>query len=218
MDITVKSSDGAIMNMEYIQLFQAYALGDKLLAPKFQNTVINAIFEKANTPRANGERYLPRLSVIQIAYNITLEGSLLRQFLADEWAEDSEAHWFRTQKTQDLPHAFLADLVDKLLGLRQDSNQPRKASKYHLPVTPQWGSSGESISSRFPVLNLIFERCLDVGDLFLSFALTARMIFHFLVFLDLHHFMRITSGYLCASRYTPKLRNASKTLNLFIWR
>lgn len=134
LEITAKSVDDAIMDMEYIKLCHAYALGDKLLAPNFQNTVMNAIVEGTNILRADGQYYSPSKSVIRSAYDITLKGSLLRHFLVDEWSECPEAKWFGPQETENLPHAFLEDLVEKLIHLRNDNPQAREAPKYHLPV------------------------------------------------------------------------------------
>lgn len=97
---------------EFLHLVQAYTFGDMIQAKSFQNSIIDAIFEKRRAGREGlgwFER-IPDHDCVNTVYQNTCPGSPLRRLLVDLWIEVIGQERFNGP----LPGAFLKDMIKKL--------------------------------------------------------------------------------------------------------
>ncbi|KAJ5266902.1 hypothetical protein N7478_009710 [Penicillium angulare] len=68
-------------------LVKAYIMGDKIFDRRFQNAVIDRIYNTGITPEADGMLYIPDSDSIALTYKETAPDSLLWLLLVDLWTE-----------------------------------------------------------------------------------------------------------------------------------
>lgn len=98
---------------KFFSLIDLYVLGDRLGAPAFQNSSMDAICRHCECP--NGESWwtAPDLTVIKYAYENTSHESPLRQFFVDAYAYGilpSLGSWFSHDEVEFYPERFIVQL------------------------------------------------------------------------------------------------------------
>ncbi|KAH7184112.1 hypothetical protein BKA60DRAFT_644336 [Fusarium oxysporum] len=110
---------GLAGNAEYMQLANAFILGDMLQDGNFQDTVMDAMMDKTASEAADGKHWYPVGPVIRLIYENTLESSKARLFLVDMYTLHGQGHWLTEWAVQeDLPRDFLLDVAASLLEHR----------------------------------------------------------------------------------------------------
>ncbi|EED24537.1 conserved hypothetical protein [Talaromyces stipitatus ATCC 10500] len=120
------------VNVEYVNLIDAYTLGDKLLDTRFQDTAIDAIIERSISKGSDGKMWYPGQGVIEHAYNNTNESALVRTLLVDMYVSAGHGAWLRDCGTTDFPQSFLFELAAKSMDQRGGSRLRIDPSKYHI--------------------------------------------------------------------------------------
>lgn len=111
---------GLAGNSEYVQLANAYVLGDMLLDTDFKDAVIDAIINKTRSTASDGQNWYPVGPVIRCIYENTRESSKARCLLVDLYVNYAEGYWLRELATwDDLPKEFLFDVANAALDRRQ---------------------------------------------------------------------------------------------------
>ncbi|KAJ5198877.1 hypothetical protein N7491_000556 [Penicillium cf. griseofulvum] len=123
---------GGIVKKEYLDLVSAYVLGDKLFDPKFQNSIIDVVFERCTTPDArDGVRYFPGAEIIIHAYNNTTKSAIIRKLFVDIYVESGKASWLSNK----LPTEFLFPVLEALMKKRTPIPLCIEASEYYVEPT-----------------------------------------------------------------------------------
>jgi hypothetical protein len=123
------------VDTEYMALFKLYILAEKLQDSRAKVGAITAIF-KISCPRHSDKLYvLPRLSVIDLVYSHTPEGSVARFLIADMWstASASQLEYVGLKA----PKEFLLDLALVLrskLPKRAENLVRRNGVEFYLEV------------------------------------------------------------------------------------
>jgi len=121
-------------NTEYVQLANAYVLGDFLQDTHFKDAVIDAIIDKTSSKASDGQFWYPVGAVIRCIYDNTLESSTARQLLVDLYANHGHGSWLCDWATQeDLPKEFLFDVTVAVLDRRPKPPRIAQANpcQYH---------------------------------------------------------------------------------------
>ena len=137
-DTDGSSEDDEDGDSEYLELVKSYALGEKILDPRFQNAVIDAILEKSTTETRDGSRYYPPGDAIQYAFNNTPESAPICKLLVDIYAREGESSWLEGSYWRDdqsnIPQPFLLGLASSLFRNGQERSSPLRSSDYHIPI------------------------------------------------------------------------------------
>ena len=111
---------GLAGNAEYVQLANAYILGDILQDVDFKDAVIDAMIDKSSSNALDGHHWFPVGPVIREIYDNTLESSKARRLLVDLYTHHGDGAWLYNWAAQeDLPKGFLLDLAIALLDKRE---------------------------------------------------------------------------------------------------
>jgi hypothetical protein len=127
---------GLAGNAEYMQLANAFILGDMLQDGSFQDAVIDAMIDKMTSKATDGKSWFPFGPVIRLIYENTPGSSKARLLLVDIYRYHGDGGWLKDWATQeDLPKEFLFDLTVAFLDTKRkpqfafDPNQD--SCKYH---------------------------------------------------------------------------------------
>jgi hypothetical protein len=126
----VSAEPGSPTDTEYTNLAKAYVLGDKILDPTFQDTVIDAILEKSQSKGKDGKCWYPHVEVIKYTFNNTNESAPIRKLFVDMYAGYARSSWIH-KWAADLPQPFLFQLSCLLLDRRQGTTASFEPSRYH---------------------------------------------------------------------------------------
>ncbi|RAH68066.1 uncharacterized protein BO66DRAFT_472926 [Aspergillus aculeatinus CBS 121060] len=116
---------------EYLHLIKAYVLGLKLLDTQFQDTVVDAIVEQRQSSSQDGKSPAPSREAIKYAYSHTSSSAPIRRLLVDITANRTTDPKWLTSTENDMPRAFLLELVAKLMCRRATKKEPLDPSVYH---------------------------------------------------------------------------------------
>lgn len=126
---------GLAGNAEYMQLANAFILGDMLQDGSFQDAVMDAMMDKTVSEAADGRKWYPVGPVIRLIYENTLGSSKARLFLVDMYTFYGHGFWLLDWAVQeDLPKEFLLDLAVSLLDKRprpQSGGLVQESCRYH---------------------------------------------------------------------------------------
>jgi len=102
---------------EYLELAQAYILGDRLQDADFQDAVLDCIVAKSDEKVLGGSRVFPRIDVVHHIYENTAEGSSARKVMVDLycWNARGNGTWLGPECKDAAPHDFLYDLAASLI-------------------------------------------------------------------------------------------------------
>lgn len=138
--------DEFFSSAEHYALVKAYILGDKILDPRFQNAIIDAIAEKVNKEgQGRGQHYCPGSYVIRYVYENTRDLDPIRHLFAAIYVRYGDQTWilFRQDSLKGenndnhlLPPTFLLDLAAALFQ-NQESLPPGDSLDpwmYHIEV------------------------------------------------------------------------------------
>lgn len=125
---------------EYLQLAEAYVLGDKLGDGNFKDVIIDAMLHKSLPKVSDGTpdltRVFPGEHVIRHIYDNTPNSSEARRLLVYFYANYGSSRWLNDAVQEEFPNEFLIDLAVALFE-RQDKRTPAastaesNACKYH---------------------------------------------------------------------------------------
>lgn len=134
-DETDQTSDA-----EYLQLANAYVLGDKLRDGNFKDVIIDAMLHKSRSKFSDGTpsgtHFFPGEHAVRRIYDNTPKSSEARHLLVYFYAENGDGQWLNDGAQEVLPKDFLIDLAVALLE-RQNKRTPATATaesntcKYH---------------------------------------------------------------------------------------
>lgn len=126
---------GPTGNAEYLQLADAFILGDMLQDGGFQDAVMDAMMDKTESTATDGRKWYPVGPVIRSVYENTLPSSKARLFLVDIYTMRGQGSWLTDWATQeDLPKEFLLDLAVSVLNRRPrppSDDTPQESCRYH---------------------------------------------------------------------------------------
>ncbi|PTB42335.1 uncharacterized protein TrAFT101_008577 [Trichoderma asperellum] len=112
-------SPGQEGNNEYIQLAQAYVLGEMLQDVNFKDAVLDAILIKSRSTASDGLCWYPVGPAIRCIYEGTPESSAARRLLVDMYTCHGHEEWLTEWANEDdLPKQFLLDLAIAALKKR----------------------------------------------------------------------------------------------------
>lgn len=125
---------------EYLQLAQAYVLGDKLRDGNFKDVIIDAMLHKSLPELSDGTScvifYFPGEYVIRHIYDNTPKSSEARRLLVYFYANHGNVRWLNDAVQDEFPKDFLMDLAVALFEKR-DKRTPATLTaesntcKYH---------------------------------------------------------------------------------------
>lgn len=140
---TVPTRDDDLDQMddaEYLQLAEAYILGDKLRDGNFQDVIIDAMLHKSRSKVSDGTptgtRLFPGEKVIRRIYDNTPKSSEARHLLVYFYVKNGDGRWLNEPEQEEFPKDFLMDLAVALFE-KQDKRTPAtpsagfNACKYH---------------------------------------------------------------------------------------
>lgn len=101
---------------EYLQLAKAIILGDRLQDADFEDAAIDAVIDKSQSSKMNGQALAPMITYI---YKNTVGESGARRLLVDFYVCQGNKDWLGGPKgPRDLPPEFILDLATGLLERR----------------------------------------------------------------------------------------------------
>ncbi|KAH0528035.1 hypothetical protein TsFJ059_002947 [Trichoderma semiorbis] len=106
------NSPGLEGNNEYVQLAQAYVLGEFLQDVNFKDTVLDAILIKSRSTASDGQTWFPLGPAIRCIYEGTRASSAARRLLVDLYNHNGHGDWLKGWADKDdMPKQFLLDLA-----------------------------------------------------------------------------------------------------------
>lgn len=138
--VSTRDDSGEPDDPEYLQLAEAYVLGDKLGDGDFKDVIIDAILHKSRLKVSGGAFFrrfsFPGAQIIQYIYDNTPKSSEARNLLVYFWAENGNGQWFNDETQELLPKEFLMDLAVELFerqarGTLATSMAESNTCKYH---------------------------------------------------------------------------------------
>lgn len=137
---TRDDESGKTADAEYLQLAEAYVLGDKLRDGNFKDAIIDAMLHKSRSKFSDGTSvvtsFFPGEHVVRHIYDNTPKSSEARHLLVYFYVEHGNERWLNDAAQEEFPKEFLMDLA---IALFERQNKPTPATptaesntcKYH---------------------------------------------------------------------------------------
>ncbi|PVH95395.1 hypothetical protein DM02DRAFT_690285 [Periconia macrospinosa] len=125
----VEFKKGGNPSQPFQNLIKSYILGEKLLAPSFQNAIIKALVKY----QAEKDKF-PGNDAIKLAYEGTPSNSPLRKLLVDFWAKAAYGGWNHQDLVESAGAEFVQDLIEAFL---------KKRSRLSKEKRKQWSKNPE---------------------------------------------------------------------------
>ncbi|KAK3113516.1 hypothetical protein LTR53_009122 [Teratosphaeriaceae sp. CCFEE 6253] len=110
----------------YDAMMALYVLGEKIIDPRFQDRVIDAIVASTRERNGTAGRLYPNMTHVTCIYKTTPEGSPARRLLVDMYAIKAGPTWFHDEKPEDIMCEFFFDLTCALMERREVTDKTRQ--------------------------------------------------------------------------------------------